>query len=98
MTRLAMTRTARFLGHSKTVFASSMLVFGSVLCTACSTDSPGPQSVSNEKIIVSGASGQLGGLVVEELLARGVSPGNLILVNKSYHLLSEDIEDRQIYF
>jgi len=78
-----MTPMARFLGHSKTVFASSMLVFGSLLGTACSTDSPGPQSVSNEKIIVSGASGQLGGLVVEELLARGVSPGNLILVSRT---------------
>ena len=36
-----------------------------------------------EKIIVSGASGQLGGLVVEELLARGVPAANLILVSRT---------------
>lgn len=36
-----------------------------------------------ERIIVSGASGQLGGLVVEELLARGVPPEDLILVSRT---------------
>jgi NAD(P)H dehydrogenase (quinone) len=36
-----------------------------------------------DKIIVSGASGQLGGLVVEELLARGVPPSDLILVSRT---------------
>ena len=35
------------------------------------------------KIIVSGASGQLGGLVVEELLARGVPATDLILVSRT---------------
>lgn len=35
------------------------------------------------KIIVSGASGQLGSLVVEELLARGVAPSDLILVSRT---------------
>src|SRR5688500_14273874 len=35
------------------------------------------------KIIVSGASGQLGGLVVDALLARGVAPGDLILVSRT---------------
>ncbi len=35
------------------------------------------------KIIVSGASGQLGGFVVEELLARGVAPSDLILVSRT---------------
>jgi NAD(P)H dehydrogenase (quinone) len=35
------------------------------------------------KIIVSGASGQLGGLAVEELLARGVAPSDLILVSRT---------------
>ena len=38
---------------------------------------------SDERIIVSGASGQLGGLVVEELLARGVPAERLILVSRS---------------
>ena len=38
---------------------------------------------SADTIIVSGASGQLGGLVVEELLARGVAPERLILVSRT---------------
>lgn len=38
---------------------------------------------AQDKIIVSGASGQLGSLVIEELLARGVSPQNLILVSRT---------------
>ena len=40
-------------------------------------------AAAQEKIIVSGASGQLGGLVVEELLARKVAPQNLILVTRT---------------
>jgi NAD(P)H dehydrogenase (quinone) len=42
-----------------------------------------PAAESAPKIIVSGASGQLGGLVVEELLARGVAPTDLILVSRT---------------
>jgi NAD(P)H dehydrogenase (quinone) len=38
---------------------------------------------AQEKIIVSGASGQLGSLVIEELLARGVEPENMILVSRT---------------
>jgi NAD(P)H dehydrogenase (quinone) len=38
---------------------------------------------SPDTIVVSGASGQLGGLVVEELLARGVEPERLILVSRT---------------
>lgn len=40
-------------------------------------------AVAQDKIIVSGASGQLGGLVIEELLARKVAPENLILVSRT---------------
>jgi NAD(P)H dehydrogenase (quinone) len=40
-------------------------------------------AAAQERIIVSGASGQLGGLVVEELLARKVAPQNLILVTRT---------------
>jgi NAD(P)H dehydrogenase (quinone) len=40
-------------------------------------------ATAQDKIIVSGASGQLGGLVVEELLARKVAPRNLILVSRT---------------
>jgi NAD(P)H dehydrogenase (quinone) len=38
---------------------------------------------AQERIIVSGASGQLGSLVIKELLARGVAPRNLILVSRT---------------
>ena len=40
-------------------------------------------ATAQDKIIVSGASGQLGGLVIEELLARKVAPRNLILVSRT---------------
>jgi NAD(P)H dehydrogenase (quinone) len=40
-------------------------------------------------IIVSGASGQLGGLVVEDLLERGVEPERLILVSRTPEALQE---------
>ena len=44
---------------------------------------------SREKIVISGASGQLGGLVVRELLARGVPARNLILVSRTPDKLEE---------
>jgi NAD(P)H dehydrogenase (quinone) len=40
-------------------------------------------ALAQDKIIVSGASGQLGSLVIEELLARNVAPENLILVSRT---------------
>jgi len=40
-------------------------------------------AAGQDKIIVSGASGQLGSLVIEELLARNVPPANLILVSRT---------------
>ncbi len=48
-----------------------------------------PGGHSQDKIVVSGASGQLGGLVVRELLARGVPAGNLILVSRTPEKLDE---------
>ena len=42
-----------------------------------------PVAFAQDKIIVSGASGQLGSLVIEELLARDVAPENLILVSRT---------------
>ena len=44
------------------------------------------------RIIVSGASGQLGGLVVEELLARGARPADLILVSRTPERLAHYAE------
>jgi NAD(P)H dehydrogenase (quinone) len=47
------------------------------------------ESSVTDKIIVSGASGQLGRLVVKHLLARGVPAGNLILVSRTPEALQE---------
>jgi NAD(P)H dehydrogenase (quinone) len=44
---------------------------------------------STDKIIISGASGQLGGLVIKELLARGVPANQLILVSRTPEKLDE---------
>jgi NAD(P)H dehydrogenase (quinone) len=44
---------------------------------------PSPASAQAERIIVSGASGNLGGLTVDELLARGVPASRLILVSRT---------------
>jgi NAD(P)H dehydrogenase (quinone) len=44
---------------------------------------PSPAAAQGERIIVSGASGNLGGLTVDELLARGVPASRLILVSRT---------------
>jgi len=46
------------------------------------------QAQDGDMIIVSGASGQLGGMVVDELLERGVAPSRLILVSRTPNALS----------
>src|SRR5690242_16098664 len=46
-------------------------------------------SIVTERIIVSGASGQLGRLVVKDLLARGVPAKSLILVSRTPEALQE---------
>ena len=48
-----------------------------------------PEGESHDRIVISGASGQLGGLVVKELLARGVPASNLILVSRTPEKLDE---------
>jgi NAD(P)H dehydrogenase (quinone) len=60
-----------------TAVATSLVVGG---CAAGCSDA--------DTIIVSGASGQLGGLVVEDLLARGVEPSRLILVSRTPDVLA----------
>jgi NAD(P)H dehydrogenase (quinone) len=50
---------------------------------------PSAKVSSKDKIVISGASGQLGGLVVKELLARGVPARNLILVSRTPETLDE---------
>jgi len=60
---------------------------GLLLAVAVGACAPSRQQAP--KIIVSGASGQLGGLVVEALLARGVAPSDLILVSRSPEELAD---------
>lgn len=58
-------------------------LFLAALCAINSFAAFGQGAESQEKIIISGASGHLGGLAVEELLHRGVNPHNLILVSRT---------------
>jgi len=64
------------------LFSLARLLGGLVLLSTlgCAVER---EATSGERIIVSGASGQLGGMVVEELLARGVDPTDLILVSRT---------------
>lgn len=69
-------------------FFVSVLALGAVLMTTTGCAAlPGHESQG--KIVVSGASGQLGGLVVKELLARGVPAKDLILVSRTPEKLEE---------
>jgi len=63
---------------------AALLAFSAVLALA-----PGAQAAADDKIIVSGASGQLGGLTVKALLAKGVPAKNLILVSRTPDSLAE---------
>ena len=65
--------------------AMALLAFGAALSAAPS----GAQAATNDKIIISGASGQLGGLTVKALLAKGVPAKNLILVSRTPDALAE---------
>lgn len=76
-----MTLRRTFLGNIAVVFAlgaSPMLSMPA-----------GAQTAGADKIIVSGASGNLGGLTVKELLARGIPPNRLILVSRTPDALEE---------
>ena len=46
-------------------------------------------AADNERIIISGASGQLGGQAIKDLLARGVPARNLILVSRTPDVLTQ---------
>ena len=50
---------------------------------------PAAMSAGNDRIIISGASGQLGGQAVKDLLATGVPAKNLILVSRTPDVLLE---------
>jgi NAD(P)H dehydrogenase (quinone) len=65
--------------------AMALLAFGAALSVGPS----GAQAATNDRIIISGASGQLGGLTVKALLAKGVPAKNLILVSRTPDTLAE---------
>ena len=64
-----------------------VLVSGAVLTPTVSANAQ--NASADDKIIVSGASGNLGGLTVKELLARGVPASRLILVSRTPDELKE---------
>lgn len=79
---------AGFITRRRMLATFASLVLGAAV--AFSPAQPaGAQSSADEKIIVSGASGRLGSLVVQELLARGVPASRLILVSRTPESLRE---------
>lgn len=65
--------------------ALSTLILGALLGAAPSAFA----AAENEKIIVSGASGRLGSLAVQQLLEKGVPAKNLILVSRTPETLAQ---------
>lgn len=65
-----------------------------VLCLLVAALAPASvqASLHKDKIIISGASGQLGRATVKALLAKGVAPENLILVSRTPDNLSEFVK------
>jgi len=70
----------------------SLIVVLSLTFAPLFAASPVQAMEKSDRIIVSGASGQLGQLTVEELLHRGVDPKNLILVSRTPDKLAEYAE------
>jgi len=66
-----------------------LVVILSLVCVLLFASSPLPAADRPDRIIVSGASGQLGELTIKELLRRGVDPKNLILVSHTPEKLAE---------
>jgi NAD(P)H dehydrogenase (quinone) len=75
--------TSRRASVAFSALAAALLMFGGATAQATK------ESLVTDKIIVSGASGQLGRLVVKNLLARGVPAKNLILVSRTPESLQE---------
>lgn len=74
---MTLARSASLALQLAAILLSAILVLWNPLASAATAGS------SNERIIVSGASGALGTLVVDGLLEAGVDPRNLILVSRS---------------
>lgn len=76
--------TASAIRIRRRVFTAAMLA---VLASGLGVEAR--SAATRDKIIISGASGQLGELTVKELLKRGVPAGNLILVSRTPEKLKE---------
>jgi NAD(P)H dehydrogenase (quinone) len=64
-------------------------LIGTALLSNSLTLAATPASATQEKFIISGASGQLGELTIKELLKRGVPAKNLILVSRTPEKLAD---------
>jgi len=74
----------------RTLLGSNILLWGVVAGIAVSSHAALGEGVqAHEKIIISGASGKLGGHTVEELLHRGIDPRDLILVSRTPEKLEQ---------
>src|SRR5687767_12227602 len=71
------------MATARRVFLSALLAALSTGVVLMTSNTANAQSASQDKIIVSGASGQLGTLVVKGLLQKGVPAKNLILVSRA---------------
>jgi NAD(P)H dehydrogenase (quinone) len=70
--------------HAPRVSFSRRLIFSLAASFALAAAlPPAPACAQGDRIIISGASGNLGGLTVDELLARGVPANRLILVSRT---------------
>ena len=69
-------------------FAFTIVAFAATLLGVSSAAAQS-EGKPRDKIVVSGASGQLGGLVVKDLIARGVPASDLILVSRTPEKLDE---------
>jgi NAD(P)H dehydrogenase (quinone) len=67
----------------RTSFSRRLIAFALAGFALVAALPPSPAAAQAERIIVSGASGNLGGLTVDELLARGVPASSLILVSRT---------------
>lgn len=86
MIRTLLARSRRRVRRLSAASPALPLALAGLLALAACGGEPG---ASDERIIVSGASGQLGSMVVRELLDRGVAPERLILVSRTPDELAE---------
>jgi NAD(P)H dehydrogenase (quinone) len=78
----------RTIRQSFRTLLAALLTLGALLTGTAGAAAQANQT-TGEKIVISGASGQLGELVVKDLLARGVPASDLILVSRTPEKLDE---------